>query len=126
MNTSWNLDDVDGSASTGLLALLPSPTNVSALTPTGISDGQPHGRHHIRVCRGTACHVRGSAAALEALQHSLGIQPGEMTPDGNFSLELVDCLDACGMSPVIAVNEQLYPGITPPQVQDLIITLKDK
>jgi NADH:ubiquinone oxidoreductase subunit E len=126
MNTLWKLDDVDESASTGLIALLTSPTDLSVHSPASLPNSQPHGRHHIRVCRGLACHVKGSAAVLETLQRSLGILSGETTPDGNFSLEIVDCLDACGMAPVIAVNEQLYPGITPPQVQHLIVALKDE
>ena len=118
MNVSWKFNDSFDESSAAMVALLPS--SPSTLSPVTVADTVPHGRHHIRVCRGIACHVKGSAAVLEALQHKLGIQPGEVTLDGSFSLEVVPCLDACGMSPVIAVNEQLYPGVTPHQVECLI------
>ncbi len=62
------------------------------------------GRFHIQVCRGTACHVKGSARVLDSLTGELGIKPGNTTRDGLFSLEVVACIGACGLAPVIAVN----------------------
>jgi NADH-quinone oxidoreductase subunit E len=73
---------------------------------------QPQGKFHIQVCRGTACHVRGSLAVLEALQRELCIEPGETTRDGLFSLEVVACIGACGLAPVICINDQFHANVT--------------
>lgn len=71
---------------------------------------QPQGRHHIQVCRGTACHVKGSAATLESLKRLLKIQPGQTSRDGQFSLEVVACIGACGLAPVISINGEFIAG----------------
>ena len=81
---------------------------------------QAQGKHHIQVCRGTACHVKGSAAALEAIQRELGIQPGETTRDGLFSLEVVACVGACGLAPVISVSGECYGGVTPEKAKEIV------
>ena len=81
---------------------------------------QPLGRYHIQVCRGTACHVKGSLAALSAIQRTLNIKPGQTSRDGHFSLETVACLGACGLAPVIAVNGEFHAGVTPEQVSGLL------
>lgn len=81
---------------------------------------QAQGTYHIQVCRGTACHVKGSAAALEALQRELSIQPGETTRDGLFSLEVVACVGACGLAPVISVNGECYGGVTPDKAKEIV------
>ena len=60
---------------------------------------QPQGRFHVQVCRGTACHVKGSAAVLDAVRRELKVEPGQTTRDGLFSLEVVACIGACGLSP---------------------------
>jgi NADH-quinone oxidoreductase subunit E len=76
----------------------------------------PRGKHVIRVCTGTACHVRGAPFVLEALKSHLGIEPGETTEDGLFSLETVNCLGTCAMGPVVVADEQyatLRPGDIP-------------
>ncbi len=65
------------------------------------------GRHLVRVCDGTACHVRGSGKNLEMLEDALGIAPGETSPDYKLTLEVVYCLGSCGISPVALVNEQV-------------------
>ncbi|MEW6047092.1 MAG: NADH-quinone oxidoreductase subunit NuoE [Bacillota bacterium] len=72
----------------------------------------PPGRHTIRVCRGTACHVRGSAALLEQLQQALGIKAGETTPDGEFSLETVACLGCCSRAPVAVADGEIHGRLT--------------
>lgn len=81
---------------------------------------QPRGKFHIQVCRGTACHVKGSAAVLEALQQELKLQPGETSRDGAFSLEVVACVGACGLAPVISVNGEFHAGLTPQKVRDVV------
>src|ERR1039458_179704 len=69
---------------------------------------QRRGRNLVRICDGTACHVRGSGKNLEALQHATGIAAGETSPDYKLTLEVVYCLGSCGISPVALVNEKVY------------------
>ena len=73
---------------------------------------QAPGRFLIQVCRGTACHVKGSLPILEALQRELKILPGQTTRDGLFSLEVVACIEACGLAPVICVDGEFHAGVT--------------
>lgn len=80
----------------------------------------PVGRHLIKVCCGTACHVKGSALLLDALQAELGIKAGETTRDGQFSLEKVNCLGACGIAPVIAVDEEFHGRMSPRQIPRML------
>lgn len=77
---------------------------------------QPLGRFHVQVCRGTACHVKGSRQTLSAIERTLNIKPGQTTRDGQFSLEVVACLGACGLAPVMAVNGEFYAGATSDRV----------
>ena len=72
----------------------------------------PKGRNHINVCMGTACYVKGGNRIYELLQSKLGIQGGECTPDGRFSLDACRCLGCCGMAPVMMVNEDVYGSLT--------------
>ena len=82
------------------------------------------GRHNIKVCRGTACHIRGSARILRAVQNKLGIKPGETTPDYRFTLERVACFGACALSPVVMVNGKVHGNMTPAKALKLIRKLK--
>jgi NADH-quinone oxidoreductase subunit E len=72
----------------------------------------PKGRHIIKVCDGTACHIRGSVTLLDALRRRLGVEPGGTTADGLFSLEIVNCLGACAIAPVMIVGEEYYGSLT--------------
>lgn len=74
---------------------------------------QPLGKYHCQVCRGTACHVKGSGRVLDALQQQLAVEPGQTTRDGMFSLEVVACIGACGLAPVITLNGEFYASVTP-------------
>jgi NADH-quinone oxidoreductase subunit E len=85
---------------------------------------QPLGRYHIQVCRGTACHVKKSAQTLTALQRTLNLKPGQTTRDGLFSLEVVACLGACGLAPLVAVNGEFHAGATPDVVNRLVRNLR--
>jgi NADH-quinone oxidoreductase E subunit len=76
----------------------------------------PRGRYTVRVCRGTACHVRGGKNVLKAVQQALGIGEGETTPDFKFTFETVACLGACALSPVLLVNKNYYGKLTPAKV----------
>ncbi len=71
------------------------------------------GRFTIQVCRGTACHVKGSAKVLDVLQEELGVEPGQTTRDGVFTLEVVACIGACGLAPVVAIDGEFHAKVTP-------------
>ena len=81
---------------------------------------KPRGRHVVRVCRGTACHVRGSLAVLEKVKEITGILENETTDDLRFTLEPVACLGACGLAPVITVGEDTHGRMTPDDVPTIL------
>ena len=85
---------------------------------------QPIGQYHVQVCRGTACHVKGSLALLETIEEELRIQPGQTSRDRLFSLEVVACLGACGLSPVMCVNGEFHARMTPNKARTLIEGLR--
>lgn len=87
---------------------------------------QPIGKHHIMVCRGTACHVKGSAAVLKALERNLKIGPDETTRDGLFSLEVVACIGACGLAPVISINGEFHGNLSADDVPKLLNQYRKK
>jgi NADH-quinone oxidoreductase subunit E len=83
------------------------------------------GRFVIRVCDGTACHVRKSIPILERLRKELGLSEAKKTTaDRGFTVETVSCLGACGLAPVITVNDQVYPAMTPDKASELITALR--
>jgi NADH-quinone oxidoreductase subunit E len=80
----------------------------------------PPGKHHIKVCQGTACHVRGSTLIQEALERKLGIRPGETTPDRQYSLERVACFGSCALAPVVVIDDKVHGRQTPKKAEKLI------
>lgn len=80
----------------------------------------PPGKHHIKVCQGTACHVRGSGLILEAVTRRIGITSGETTEDRQFSLERVACFGSCALAPVVVVDDRVYGRMTPKKTEKLI------
>ncbi len=80
----------------------------------------PRGRHTVRVCRGTACHVRGGKNIRKAVQQFLGIEENETTPDFKFTFETVACLGACALSPVLLVDKTYYGKLTPGKVEKVL------
>ncbi len=85
---------------------------------------EPKGKYEIKVCDGTACHVRGSMPVLNAIRNKLQIQEGQLTSEnGLFSLETVSCLGACGLAPVVVINGKVYPQMTSDAVGIVIDTL---
>jgi len=78
------------------------------------------GKHKIRVCEGTGCHIQGSTQLADAVQQKLGIQAGETTPDYRFTLERVACFGACALSPVIMIDGKIWGKMTPAKVLKLI------
>jgi len=84
----------------------------------------PLGKHVIRVCRGTACHVKGSLDILTTLETELGIKAGGTTRDLQFSIETVACMGACSIAPVISINDEFFGGLTVKDVQKLIASYR--
>ena len=85
---------------------------------------EPKGKYEIKVCDGTACHVRGSMPVLNAVRNKLNLKEGKMTSDdGLFSLETVSCLGACGLAPVVMINDKVYPQMTSDAISIVIDTL---
>ena len=82
------------------------------------------GKHIIKVCKGTACHVRGSGNLLLALEERLGIKEGETTSDGMVSLERVACLGACALAPAMVVDEKVYGRVTLAELDKILKGLK--
>lgn len=88
---------------------------------------EPKGKYVIKVCDGTACHVRKSIPILDRLRKDLGLTGDKTTTeDNNFTVETVSCLGACGLAPVITVNEKVYPAMTPEKTTELINELKEE
>lgn len=81
---------------------------------------QPRGKHVLRVCRGTACHVKGSKTVLEVIKDKLKIKEGDTTKDLQFTLETVGCLGACALAPVMVVNNIYYDKVTPKKIDDIL------
>lgn len=80
----------------------------------------PKGKYKISVCLGTACYVKGSGDIYAKLEEKLGIKGGECTPDGKFSLEACRCIGACGLAPVLTVNDDVYGRLTPNDVDSVL------
>jgi len=81
---------------------------------------QPRGRHTIRCCRGTACHVKGAPQALAMVERTLGVIEGETTPDLLFYLETVACLGTCFLAPAMMIDDQYYGKLTPHRVASIL------
>ncbi len=81
---------------------------------------EPRGKFHIQVCRGTACHVLGSKTVLEELEKHLKTKAGQTTNDGLFSIEVVACIGACGLAPVICVNGEFHARVTGETIGQII------
>ncbi len=80
----------------------------------------PKGKYRISVCLGTACYVKGSADVLTAIEKNLGIKTGGITPDGKFSLDACRCVGACGLAPVMMINDDVYGRLTPDQIGPIL------
>jgi NADH-quinone oxidoreductase E subunit len=87
---------------------------------------QPRGKFAISVCMGTACYVNGADKVAAKVKEELGIDFGQTTTDGRFSLNSALCLGTCGLAPVVMVNDQVYPKVTPDQVPALLEKIVEK
>ena len=86
---------------------------------------KPKGRHIIKVCNGTACHIRGSNILIDELTDLLNIKPGETTSDGLFSIEIVNCLGACALAPVMVIDDKYFGAMTKDKVIEVINGYKE-
>jgi NADH:ubiquinone oxidoreductase subunit E len=80
----------------------------------------PRGKHLIRVCLGTACYVRGGGQVLDALKKRLGIDVGQTTPDGLFTLEVARCFGACGLAPTLSIDDIVYKRVRPTRIAEIL------
>ena len=81
---------------------------------------EPHGRHTIRCCRGTACHVKGGHGMVEAIERVLGVSEGQTTEDMRFTFETVACLGTCFLAPVIMVNDDYYGNVKTAMIEGIV------
>lgn len=80
----------------------------------------PKGEYPISVCMGTACFVKGADKVVDAFKNQLGVEVGEVTPDGKFSIDQLRCVGACALAPVVMVGEKVYGNVTTDQVKDIL------
>lgn len=87
---------------------------------------QPKGRFKISICMGTACYVKGASNILDKLQEKLGIHVGECTEDTKFSLDACRCIGACGLAPVMMINDDVYGRLTPDEIEGILEKYSDQ
>lgn len=118
----------------GLFGYLPKEVQIFVAEKTGVPAAKvygvvtfysfftmkPRGRHTISVCMGTACFVKGGERLLDVVKEELGVEIGQMTDDGMFTLEQVHCLGACSLAPVISIDGQVYGHVTRDKVKEII------
>lgn len=85
---------------------------------------KPKGKYNIQICKGTACYVRGAAKVIEKLETELGIKAGDTTDDHKFSIEVVRCLGACGLGPVLMIGEDVHARLKPDRVPAILAAYK--
>lgn len=86
---------------------------------------KPKGKFRISICMGTACYVKGASQILDKLQEKLGIHVGDCTEDGKFSLDACRCVGACGLAPVLMINDDVYGRLTPDLIEGILDKYKD-
>lgn len=87
---------------------------------------KPLGKYHIQICRGTACHVKGSESIVKALENLLEVPTGDTSKDGLFSTEVVACIGACGLAPVISINNEFHAYVDSSNVKKIVRSYKKK
>jgi len=81
---------------------------------------EPRGKHTVKVCMGTACHLKGAGQILEAIERELGVKRNHTTVDKRYTIESVNCVGACAMAPVVVVNENYYGHMRPSKIMDVL------
>jgi len=87
---------------------------------------KPLGKYNIQVCRGTACHVLGSSTVLEEVEKFVGVTAGNTSRDGMFSIEVVACIGACGLAPVVSINGDFYAKLTAESIKEILQNYRNK
>jgi NADH-quinone oxidoreductase subunit E len=85
----------------------------------------PRGEYVVNVCMGTACFVRGAANVLSEFEKQLDVKVGQTTPDGRFTVEVLRCVGACGLAPVVTINDRVYGHVTPNDVKKILAEYQD-
>jgi NADH-quinone oxidoreductase subunit E len=85
----------------------------------------PRGEYVVNTCMGTACFVRGAANVLAEFEKQLGVKVGQTTPDGKFTVEVLRCVGACGLAPVVTINDRVYGHVTPNDVKKILAEYQD-
>lgn len=85
----------------------------------------PRGEYVVNVCMGTACFVRGAANVLAEFEKQLDVKVGQTTPDGRFTVEVLRCVGACGLAPVVTINDRVYGHVTPSDVKKILTEYQD-
>jgi len=120
------IQEVDGYLSQEAISRVGLELNISPSKVYGVATFYnqfrftPQGKYHFMLCRGTACHVKGSKKLLDALIQILDIQPGQTSRDRLFSLEVVACMGACGLAPALSVNGEVFAKVTPLKLKKII------
>ncbi|MDK2985827.1 MAG: hypothetical protein PWQ96_1469 [Clostridia bacterium] len=123
-----------------LIGFIPRPVQIKIAEGLGVSLGdvysvvsfysyfseKPKGKYQISICKGTACYVKGSSEIIEKLEKELGIRAGDTTDDGLFSLEVVRCLGACGLGPVMTVNGTAHGLLKPDKAVEILKKYKEE
>ena len=122
-----------------LIGFIPAPVQKKIALGLGIAPGEvasvisfyahfsekPQGEYQIALCKGTACYVKGAAEIIERIEDEFGIKSGETTDDGLFSLEVVRCLGACGLGPVMTVNGKAHGLLNPEKTMNILNKYKN-
>ncbi|MFH1754472.1 MAG: NAD(P)H-dependent oxidoreductase subunit E [Candidatus Latescibacterota bacterium] len=129
--TLWLAMDQFGALSDGVLEYVASRLELPPVRVFSVVEfytmfkRKPLGRYHFQVCQNLTCTLRGSEPMIDTLKEKLGVQPGEVTADGNYSLELVECLGSCGTAPVIRVNDTYFENVTMESLVKMISGCKE-
>lgn len=127
-----NIQDTDGFLSENAIVKVGKTLNIATSKIYGVATFynqfrfQPNGKYHILVCRGTACHVLGSSTVLKELEKTLKIKAGQTTRDKLFSIEVVACIGACGLAPVININGEFFAKVTVDSLKEIIENFRIK
>ena len=87
---------------------------------------EPKGKYKIAICTGTACYVKGAMDLIDVISEELGIKDGETSSDGKWSLDSLRCIGACGLAPIMLINDKTYGNITPDQTREILATVEEE
>ncbi len=127
-----DIQDVDGFLSEDSVVHVGKHLNMPASRIYGVATFYnqfrfaPLGKYHIQMCCGTACHVLGSATVLKEIEKNIGVKSGQTTRDGLFSIEVVYCMGACGLAPVVSINGNFHAKVTRKSIKEILDNYRNK